>query len=212
MSLPNEFQKALVRGIGQTRIVIKRDTKEVHIPQRSHDGSVERLFSSKRFKKAMPKGREVVKEGEEKALARYKYTWAMHPKNRHRWFWFDPMTGIRLRKARYVSPKTCKADNGELFAINKDADILVEDVFSYLFTIKTSNMATKKAAPKKAAKKVATKKEGGPGKIEQIIALHKQGLSNKEIVEKGFNKTTVSIQVSKFKRAKEAAKASKKKG
>lgn len=40
-----------------------------------------------------------------------------------------------------------------------------------------------------------------PGKIEQILALHKAGLSNKEIVEKGFNKTTVSIQVAKYKKA-----------
>ena len=83
-------------------------------------------------------------------------------------------------------------------------------------------MSTTKTAPKKVskatkqqatgkAKAKAPKADKGPGLIEQIIALHNQGLSNKEIIEKGFNKTTVSIQVSKYKRAKEAAKAAKKK-
>jgi hypothetical protein len=71
--------------------------------------------------------------------------------------------------------------------------------------------AAKKAAPEKAApaKKGAAKvEEKGPGKIEQIIALHKKGKSNAEIVEQGFNKTTVSIQVAKYK--KENGKGSKK--
>lgn len=73
--------------------------------------------------------------------------------------------------------------------------------------------AAKKAAAapapvKGAAKKAAAKtEEKGPGKIEQIIALHKKGKSNQEIVEAGFNKTTVSIQVAKYK--KENAKPSK---
>jgi len=77
--------------------------------------------------------------------------------------------------------------------------------------------ATKKAAKKVAAKKAAPKKavakkteDKGPGKIAQILDLHKQGYSNKEIIEKGFSPTTVSIQVSKYKREKEDAKASKK--
>lgn len=71
--------------------------------------------------------------------------------------------------------------------------------------------APAKAAPKKAAAKAApAKAEGGPGKIEQIIALHKKGLSNKEIAEQGFNKTTISIQVAKFKKEKAAAKPAKK--
>ncbi len=66
--------------------------------------------------------------------------------------------------------------------------------------------ATKAAAPKgkAATKAAAAAKEGevkGPGKIEQIIALHVAGKSNKEIVEAGFNKTTVSIQVSKYKKS-----------
>lgn len=61
---------------------------------------------------------------------------------------------------------------------------------------KTSK-GSKSATPKKADTKVVEK---GPGKIEQIIALHKKGKSNAEIVEAGFNKTTVSIQVSKYKK------------
>lgn len=44
-----------------------------------------------------------------------------------------------------------------------------------------------------------------PGKIEQILQLHKEGKSNKEIVAAGFNKTTVSIQVAKYKKSQEAA-------
>ena len=39
-----------------------------------------------------------------------------------------------------------------------------------------------------------------PGKIEQIIAHHKAGKTNDEIVKEGFNKTTVSIQVAKHKK------------
>lgn len=36
--------------------------------------------------------------------------------------------------------------------------------------------------------------------IDQIIKLHKQGLSNKEIIAKGFNKSTVGRQVSEYKK------------
>jgi len=56
-----------------------------------------------------------------------------------------------------------------------------------------------KADKAKAAAKAAADK--GPGKIEQIIALHKKGKSNQEIVDAGFNKTTVAIQVAKYKKA-----------
>jgi hypothetical protein len=66
-------------------------------------------------------------------------------------------------------------------------------------------------AKKGAAKKTEVVEEKGPGKIEQILALHKQGLSNKQIVEDhGFNKTTVSIQVAKYNKAQaEAAEVKK---
>ncbi len=49
----------------------------------------------------------------------------------------------------------------------------------------------------------ATKLPGAGGTIiQQIIALHEKGLSNKEIIEKGFNKSTVARQVSEFKKRK----------
>lgn len=70
----------------------------------------------------------------------------------------------------------------------------------------TKKAAVKKPATKKKAVKKAVKKEGGPGLIEQIIALHKQGYSNQEIAAKGFNKTTISIQVGKYKKLKAAKK------
>lgn len=66
----------------------------------------------------------------------------------------------------------------------------------------------KKVAAKKVAKKAAAKatpaKKGTPakktgGKIEAILNLHLAGKSNKEIIEAGYNKSTVSIQVSGYK-------------
>jgi len=48
------------------------------------------------------------------------------------------------------------------------------------------------------AEAVAPKKVG---KIKQILELHKSGLSKKEIAEKGFNLTTVRIQVGKYEKA-----------
>lgn len=41
----------------------------------------------------------------------------------------------------------------------------------------------------------------GLGIVQQIIELHKQGLSTKEIIAKGFNKNTVNRQVSDYKRS-----------
>jgi hypothetical protein len=65
-------------------------------------------------------------------------------------------------------------------------------------------MATKKAAVKKAApKKSAPAKEvkKGPGKIAQILALHGKGKTLDQIEAAGFNRTTASIQIAKFKKA-----------
>jgi len=42
----------------------------------------------------------------------------------------------------------------------------------------------------------------GIGKIAQIIILHKQGNTNKEIIAMGYNKTTVSIQVNRYLKSK----------
>jgi len=65
--------------------------------------------------------------------------------------------------------------------------------------------AAKKAAPAKKAPEAPAKKVGAPkkenGLIQQIIALHVKGKTNQQIVDAGFNKTTVSIQVAKYKKA-----------
>lgn len=37
--------------------------------------------------------------------------------------------------------------------------------------------------------------------IQQILALHKEGKTNKEIIDAGFNKSTVSRQVSEYKKS-----------
>lgn len=47
----------------------------------------------------------------------------------------------------------------------------------------------------------------GEGKIEAIIRLHQQGYSNAQIIEAGYNKSTVGRQVGEYKkRTKETAK------
>jgi hypothetical protein len=46
----------------------------------------------------------------------------------------------------------------------------------------------------------AKKEAGGAGIIQQIIEHHKQGLTNKEIIAKGFNKSTVGRQISEYKK------------
>lgn len=55
-----------------------------------------------------------------------------------------------------------------------------------------------KATPIPSAKKVP----GGKSIIEQILDLHREGKSNKEIVELGFNKSTVNRQVAEYKKRK----------
>jgi len=47
----------------------------------------------------------------------------------------------------------------------------------------------------------------GSGKVAQIIALHKEGKSNREIIEMGYNKSTVNRQVSEYKKRVAATKA-----
>lgn len=85
----------------------------------------------------------------------------------------------------------------------------------------TATKSTAKAAPKaapasKAAPKAAPVAPVAPaievkvGKIDQIIAFHEAGKTNAEIVDLGFNKTTVSIQVSKYKKDPKKYKASRK--
>jgi hypothetical protein len=209
-----------VKDFGNTKIVTSSNGNTIHLSESAHDTSLNRLFKSKRFNR-LPKGREVLKEGEVKMLAPKKLQYV----DKYEVFLFPIMQDGKLCYfwCKKVSNRQVRVrDMERVYECVPTVEVLVSKVFSYSFTIKTSNMTTKVAPKKvsKATKQQATGKakakapkadaDKGPGKIEQIIALHKQGLSNKEIVEKGFNKTTVSIQVSKFKRAKEAAKADKK--
>lgn len=46
----------------------------------------------------------------------------------------------------------------------------------------------------------------GLGVVAQIIELHKKGMSNKEIIESGFNKSTVNRQVNEYKKRKNERK------
>jgi hypothetical protein len=78
----------------------------------------------------------------------------------------------------------------------------------------TGETLTKKVEDSKKTKVVTTVKvkentktqaKGEPKTgsiIQQIIEHHKKGLSNKEIVELGFNKSTVNRQVSEYKKRK----------
>ena len=49
------------------------------------------------------------------------------------------------------------------------------------------------------------KEPKGPGKIDQILKLHLEGKTNKEIQDAGFHPTTISIQISKYKKRALAA-------
>lgn len=74
---------------------------------------------------------------------------------------------------------------------------------------------TKPAPKEKKAKATTTGEAKVPGEpkagsiIDQILTLHKAGKSNKEIVEAGFNKSTVNRQVSEFKKRKAATNDAK---
>ncbi len=201
-------QPITVKNFGNTTIVETEKGLEVHASPNMHEGSANRLFKSKRFKR-LPKGREVVKEGEVTILVPRKIQYVPYRQK----FLFpvskEDNTIVYYTCEKITNYQVRVKDMGRTFECVPACEVLVERIEPFLFTQKTSNMATaKKAAPKKkvavkakAKGKSAGKKEGGPGKIEQIIALHKQGLSNKEIEAKGFNYTTISIQVAKYKKA-----------
>lgn len=46
----------------------------------------------------------------------------------------------------------------------------------------------------------------GRNKIREIIQLHKEGLDNKQIIEKGYNKNTVNEQIRLYKKGKRTVK------
>lgn len=180
----------------------------IHASPSMHDTSVERLFKSKRYNR-LPKGREVIKEGEVNSFKFVQYKYAL----KHGLMFLYPAEESTMVWCKPKTSKQAVTDYGKLVDIAPTIPVYIKSLFSYSFTQKTSNMATATKASKQAklakgkpaakgkAKKAVSKKEGGPGKIEQIIALHKQGLSNKEIEAKGFNYTTISIQVAKWKKA-----------
>lgn len=194
----------MVKHIGQVTVA----DNTLHVPQSMKSDGVERFISSKRFQKIKGDGRELLKEGRMKILKSILF--AKLPDGDRGWMCRAGTNPKNLpwQMCVKVGKKARVIETSETFTPFKDSTVMVEEFVNYSFIIKTSpetaaNMATKKKAAKKAAPKKAAAAKGekkGPGKIEQIIALHKAGKSNAEIVEKGFNKTTVSIQVSKYKK------------
>lgn len=66
-------------------------------------------------------------------------------------------------------------------------------------TVKIESLSEIKSRSKKESV-TTTGEPQSPGIIEQILAHHKAGKSNKEIVKLGFNKSTVYRQVGEFKK------------
>lgn len=60
-----------------------------------------------------------------------------------------------------------------------------------------ADKSTSDAAPEK---KSPTILKSEPGKIDKILALHKEGKTNKEIIAMGYNKSTVGRQVAEYKK------------
>lgn len=222
------MRKAKIKRIGSVVVELNENGNTLNVPATMHEEGATRFVHSKRFVKVKGDGRELLKEGEETVLviAEFKDI----PEGSR--FWCMSVTGKDYKYCRKQNG-LCKSMATE--QILSPWRILIPKTVTYSFTIKTNpaqqvnTMATKKATPAAATKKTATKKaaapkaaakkaaavkteEKGPGKIQQILALHKAGKSNAEIVEAGFNKTTVSIQVARYKREKAAAKEAKAKG
>lgn len=184
----------------------------LNIPQRMQEKGFNRFVHSKRFVN-LQNGDTIFKEGDMKILHSVDFG-SLKPGNR---VWCRKYINGDYYFCEVLDEKLVRnTQSGEIF---EPGHILAIETVTYSLIIKNeNNMATKtapakKAAPKKAAapvKKNAKPEEKGPGKIEQILALHQKGLSNQEIVAKGFNKTTVSIQVAKFKKGKAEKKAAKK--
>jgi len=69
----------------------------------------------------------------------------------------------------------------------------------------TGRLITPKAKEQKESEVPnETKKEpaDGSGKIAQILKLHDEGKTHKEIIERGFNKSTVYRQIGEYKKRK----------
>lgn len=154
----------------------------LHVPQRMKGKSLQRFTDSGAFRKEVSKDKRILAQSTELAQS-------LINNKKDSTSGSSPDTTIMAQATR--TQKQATATPAKKGAAKKAAP---------------APAPAKKGAAKKAAAKV---EEKGPGKIEQIIALHVKGKSNAEIVEAGFNKTTVSIQVAKYK--KENGKGSKKK-
>lgn len=164
-------------------VVVQRT---LHVPQRMKGKSLNRFVESAAFKNEVSKDRKLLAQNTEKAIL------LINQKESKLGSSPDTTTMASATKTQKQTSAKTTAKKG---AAKKAA----------------AAPAPAKKGARGAAKNADAVEEKGPGKIEQIIALHKQGKSNAEIVEAGFNKTTVSIQVSKYKKEKAAAKDAKKK-
>lgn len=68
-------------------------------------------------------------------------------------------------------------------------------------TVIITEHAPKAEAKKGPRKASAPRAAGAAGKCAEIIALHVAGKTNKEIIELGYNKSTVGRQVSEYKKS-----------
>lgn len=83
---------------------------------------------------------------------------------------------------------------------NVDAALFIEEgaELSTVPTLQLNRTPNTAATTTKAAPTAAPAQEGSI--IHQILELHKAGKSNKEIIELGFNKSTVGRQVGEYKK------------
>lgn len=183
----------------------------IHVPSSTHEPGLNRLINSRRFP-SLYASRDVEKKGIMQVLFKCQFG-ELTPQSL---VWIDDSNRfVMIRKLNDGTARMVSTD--QIIHPEKDTACLLSKTISYSFTLKqnpetVTQMATKKkAASKKAAtKKAVTKKAAASsngkapkkeGKIFKILELHKKGLTNAEIVDKGFNKGTVAIQVSKFKKA-----------
>lgn len=217
--------KPKLKKIGKTRVEkMPGDVTKITAPEGMQEKGLQRLLSSKKYDAVKQWDREVVKEGEQIILR-----WVdFEDLGAGDCFWYaDPnvvnlITGTTFKWLRKVNETTAKnLKTEQVFKIPNNNQCLFPTKQNFSLTIKqipgntevtqmatktkkaakkTAKKAVKKAAPKKAGEKTLASKGKDAGTISNIIALHKEGVANKDIIAKGFNKSTVGIQVAKFKR------------
>lgn len=213
------------KKVGKTKLrKLPGNQTEITAPDTMHTGSLQRLLSSKKYSSYGTEQREIIKEGEQPALFPVMFSGL----NNYTDFWCIPPHKVNYYLCRKITKDHIKViATGQIFDVDPTYTVLLIGKEFFSLTIKqtagtsdVTNMATK-TAPKKAAKKTTGKKASSKkpavkkatdektlaskaadaGLISNIIFWHKEGLSNKDIIEKkGFNKSTVGIQVAKYKR------------